>query len=296
MVILDRRPIWGYAVAMILSFVARPSFAQQDAFEVISIKPSQPGPAGGPPRVAADGRRFIAANATVRMLLQFAYPPGPGKSLRNADIVGPPAWADAERFNIEAKAEDGGPPITRDQMQRMVQALLSDRFQLKAHWEKRDNVEIYNLVAAKDGLKLKPSDDQTIPQVGSQPAAAANPTALPPRGQIRTIANPSTGSILLTVSGASIPIVPDLVNALQGYAGRPIVDRTGLTGLFDFRVQFVLDASGPSPGPNAAPVASEPSGVSLFSALQEQLGLKLESSKGTVDVLIIDSIQKPSEN
>jgi len=285
-----------YSVALILLFMSQPFFAQKDVFEAASIKPSQTGFLRTPPRVAADGRRFTASNATVRMLLQFACSPGLGRSLRNADIIGAPGWTDTDRFEIEAKVQDGEPPVSREQMQRMVQALLSDRFQLKLHWDKRDNVEIYNLVSAKDGSKLKKSEDQTTPMIAPQLALAISPTALPPRGQVRTIANPSPGSMLLTISGASIPIVPDFVNAVQPYVGRPVVDRTALTGLFDFQLQFALDTSGISAAPNAAPVAAEPSGTSVFSALQEQLGLKLESSKGAVDVLVVDTIQRPSEN
>ena len=118
-----------------------------------------------------------------------------------------------------------------------------------------------------------------------------NPSTPPPRGQTRTIANPAGGTLLLTVSGSAAPIAPDLVNLLQGFARRPVVDKTGLKGLFDFRLQFVMEASATPAIP-----ASEPGAPSFFTAVQEQLGLKLESAKSAVEVLVIDFAQKPSAN
>jgi uncharacterized protein (TIGR03435 family) len=271
-------------------------WAQQPVFEVASIKPSRPGPAGGVPRVAADGRRFIASNATLRMLLQFAYRPADGRALRNADLIGAPDWTDTNRFDIEAKAADGVPPMPPEQMQRMVQSLLMDRFQLRTHWDQRDNMDIYNLVVAKDGSKLTPSEDQAPPDVGASIAVPFSPSSFPPRGQVRNLVNPSGGIMLVTASGAAVPVSPDLVGVLQGYARRPVVDKTNLKGLFDFRLQFVLDTGTTGPVIQAAPAASDPSGASFFTALQEQLGLRLEPSKGTIEVLVVDSVQKPSEN
>src|SRR5262249_11466090 len=159
---------------------------------------------------------------------------------------------------------------------------------------KRDNVDVYNLVVSKDGLKLKLSADQTVPSVGTSAPVALDPSAPPPRGQTRTIANPSGGTMLLTMSGSATPISPDLVNLLQGFARRPLVDKTGLEGLFDFRLQFVMDTSPPA---LAAPVpaAADPSGPSFFTAVHEQLGLRLEPAKSFVDVLVVDSVQRPSE-
>ena len=279
-----------------LLLTSQPSFAQRETFDVASIKPSQPGPAAGPPRVAADGRRFTASNATFRLLLQFAYRPGDGRSLRNADMVGAPEWSDVDRFNIEAKLDDAALPVSSEQMQSMVQNLLSNRFQLKVRWDKRDNVDVYNLVVSKDGSKLKGSEDQTTPRVTPAPAPV-NPSAPPPRGQTRTIATPTGGTLLLTLSGSATPVSPDLISLLQGFARRPVLDKTGLKGLFDFRLQFVMDPPAAPAVPAQAPAAAaDPSGPSFFSAIQEQLGLRLEPAKGIVDVLVIESVQKPSEN
>jgi uncharacterized protein (TIGR03435 family) len=197
----------GVVIAAAIT-ITRPSFAQRENFDVASIKPSAPGPAGGPPRVAADGHRFTAANATFRMVLQFAYRPGDGRSLRNADIIGGPEWLDSDRFNIEAKLDDAAPSVSTEQMQRMVQSLVSDRFKFKSHWDKRDNVDVYNLVVSKDGSKIKASDDQTVPGVGTPAVNSVNPSVPPPRGQTRTIANPAGGTLLLTVSVARRPRSP----------------------------------------------------------------------------------------
>lgn len=281
------------AAALALAFAPLKSFSQP-SFEVASVKANGPGRPSGPPRVAADGHRFVASNATLLMLLQFAYRPDDNRTLRNAEIIGAPKWAGSEFFNIEAKIAGDAAPISTQDMQGMVRSLLADRFQLKAHWEKRDNMETFNLVVAKGGPKLKLSEDQTPPAIDAQPSVPFNPSALPPRGQTRTIAKPTGGTIVLTFSGAAVPITPDLLSALQSYARRPVVDRTGLKGLYDFSLEFFLDPGTAGPAPTAA--AADPVGLSLFPALQDELGLSLEPSKGTVQVLIIDSVQRPSEN
>jgi uncharacterized protein (TIGR03435 family) len=252
--------------------------SQSPTFDVASIKPSAPGPAGGPPRVAADAARFVAANATLRSILQFAYRPASGRTIRAADVIGVPDWADRDRFDIEAKLESGAGPVSQEQMRPMVQSLLMDRFQLKTHWETRD-MPTYNLIVAKNGARLKLSENQSPVRLDAQP-----------RGTVRTIAKPSPAGIALTMSVNAVPI-DMLVATLQSYAGRPLFDKTGLNGLFDAQLEFFLEAGGPAP----QPVASD-SGPTFAAAIEEQLGLKLESSRGPVEVLVIDSVQRPSQN
>jgi len=205
---------------------------------------------------------------------------------------------------------------------------------LKAHTETRE-LPIYSLVVAKDGPKIKPSEDQTSTPAGigpPQPCAPAenaqfpgpgqrgfpfNPNAPPPRGAMTMQVNPTTG---LTMSGSGMPITA-VVTMLQQQVGRPVIDNTNLKGLFDFKLQFSPEGlatpfgaagfGGPGGGPGAGPAIVGPTGPtgpaaapstasdpvpSLFTAIQEQLGLKLESTKGPVDVVVIDSVQKPTEN
>jgi uncharacterized protein (TIGR03435 family) len=198
--------------------------------------------------------------------------------LRFSDIIGAPDWTDRDAFDIQAKA-DTSIPSSPEQMRLTIQSLLADRFQLKAHWETRE-MATYNLVAAKGGIKLKLAEDQTPIGLDNQD-----------RGVVRTIAKPSPAGILLNMSGKALPI-DTLVSALQSYAGRPVFDKTGLGGMFDVTLQFFLESSNPP----QQTTASDPSGPILATAIEEQLGLKLESAKGPVEVLVIDSLQRPTEN
>jgi uncharacterized protein (TIGR03435 family) len=258
---------------------------QKPAFEVASIKPNAAGPGGGPARVTSDSRRFVGSNATLRTVLLFAYRPQTGRTLRYGDITGVPSWADNEHFDIEAKVNPGI-DATPEQMRLMVQSLLADRFQLKVRWETRE-MPTYNLVAAKNGIKIKPSQDQSPITIDIAPANQASP----PRGTPRTIAKPSPSGIALSLSGEALPI-DTLVNTLQSYAGRPLFDKTGLGGMFDVKLEFFMEASGGNPGATAP----DPSGPTFATAIEDQLGLKLESSRSPVEILIVDSVQRPSEN
>ena len=317
------------------AFAAIPLLSQEPqtkkpSFEVASVKPGAPGPGfrGGGPR----GNSFTMTNVPLRFVVQMAYArsagTGPGIQLQ---IQGAPSWMDSELYDIQAKADCSGGAIPREQMQLMVQSLLEERFQLKAHYETRE-LPIYNLVVVKEG-KMKLSEDQTSPLplgaaptlCGPQPAGGvpAGPRGLPfdpskpgtlPRGAMIMMMNPTTG---MTMNATSAPI-GNLVGLLQGQAGRPVIDKTNLKGLFDIKLNFSMEGlPGPAAlgglpppplpggpglvgpaGPGGAPApttATEPV-PSLFTAIQEQLGLKLESTKGPVEVLVIDSVQKPTEN
>jgi uncharacterized protein (TIGR03435 family) len=270
--------------------------------------------------------------ATLRMLLQQGYsrsftggPPG------QIQIIGGPNWMDSDRYDIQATADCSGGVLSREQLQLMIQSMLEDRFQLKAHTDTREQ-PIYNLVVAKDGPKIKASEDQTSPMLGPggppqpcgpAPAAPAGPPPLPPPGQrggpLDPNFRPPRGSMFmmanqtgLTMQAAGVPI-SNLVNMLQQQVGRTIIDKTGLKGLFDFKLQFsregiTLPGGGPPglapglgpAGPGAGGLSTTPPTSadpvpSLFTAIQD-LGLRLESSKGPVEILVVDSAQKPTEN
>jgi uncharacterized protein (TIGR03435 family) len=279
--------VLGVAVIAVSVIAPAQTTAQKPAFEVASIKPNTAGPRGGPARVASDSRRFVGSNATLRTVLLFTYRPASGRTLRPGDIIGAPAWADADHFDIEAKVSSGIEG-TSEQVRLMAQSLLADRFELKAHWETRE-MPTYNLVAAKNGIKIKPSADQSPITVDAAPANLSSPL----RGTSRTIAKPSPSGFALSLSGDALPI-DTLVSLFQSYAGRPLFDKTGLSGLFDVKLEFFLESSGGNPA--AQPTAAEPSGPIFATAIEEQLGLKLESARDPVEVLVIDSVQKPSEN
>jgi len=305
--------------------------SQKLSFEVISIKPSAPnlGIRGGGPR----GDRYTLTGASLRMLLQQGYSKANNAPLGGQlQIIGGPNWMDSDRYDIDAKADCSGGTLTREQLQWMIQSMLQERFQLKSHMETRE-LPIYNLVVAKDGPKMKKSEDQTAPPflaggppLPCGPAPAVPPPALPPppppgqpgaafnlsavpRGAMVMMMNPTSG---LTMAASGAPIT-NLLGMLQQQAGRPIIDKTELKGLFDFKLNFLPEnlpggfgpagplqppgGAGPI-GPGGAPTPSTSADPvpSLFTAIQEQLGLRLESAKGPVDVLVVDSVQKPTEN
>jgi bla regulator protein blaR1 len=264
---------------------------------------------------ANDGR-FYAEGPTLRMLLRIAY------GVQDSQIVGGPSWMDTERFDIQAKADDAVndqlKKLSEDQglalKHRMLQALLTDRFKLTIHNETRD-LPVYALVVAKNGPKLHEARDN-----GSSKVAISPPSAGGPGG--KTMFFQTAGAEQKTsLQNATIA---SLVAFISEQLGRTVLDRTGLKGNHNFTLTWAPDESqrrmlGPAPGPGAGPgpisatargpgegnVAIGPgaptqtpdtSGPSIFTALQEQLGLKLESQKGPVDVLVIDHAEQPSED
>lgn len=290
--------------------------AQKPAFEVVSIRKSAPNVRTRNAGVRGD--RLNISGASLRVLLQNGYQPlGRGGRLQ---IIGAPNWIDSDTYDVLATANCSGGPLSREQVQLMIQSLLEDRFQLKGHIETRD-LPIYDLVVARDGAKLKVSADQTPPRAPAgveppQPCSAAPlflepPPPPPPPGTPppANFALPRGGfSVQFNASGftltaLSVP-VGTLVATLQGWVERPIVDKTALSGLFDFKLRFspegLIGVPLPRPdlaadGPTAAPGGAADPVPSLFTAIQD-LGLSLESTKGPVEVLVIESVQKPTEN
>jgi uncharacterized protein (TIGR03435 family) len=198
-------------------------------------------------------------------------------------ITGGPSWIDTDLFDIEAKTEGGSPgAIPRERLQPMLQSLLEDRFQLKFHWETRDTL-VYALTVGKGGSRLKLSEDQSAIS-----AYAANVPIEQRRGIMIRVGDAWVGNAVK---------LSDMVSFLSRQTRRPVLDRTGLEGMFDFKMNWVLPsrpALGAPPAPEATPSASDP-GPSIFTAIQE-IGLKLESAKTPLEVLVVDSVQKPSEN
>lgn len=228
--------------------IAGVGVAQSTAgFDAASIKPSPPGPNNTMTRFDPGGR-FTATGAPLKALMQLAY------GVKDFQISGGPGWVGTERYDIVAKPEAGANP-SQEQLKRMIQALLAERFQLKIHRETRD-LTIYSLVVGKNGPKLQASTD-----------ASASGMSMGP-GQL-------TGRKVAMKMFASM---------LEQQLGRVVVDNTGIPGEFDIRLEWAKDQT-----PDAA-------GASIFTALQEQLGLRLESQKGPVEVLVIDSAEKASAN
>jgi uncharacterized protein (TIGR03435 family) len=235
------------------------------SFEAATIKPNNSG-SGGSSSGLQKGW-FKATNVTIRGLLRFE-----AFMVADARIVGGPQWMGSSRFDIEARLDpddakrlDSLPSNQRNEVKdAIVQKLLADRFQLKWHWEDRQQ-SVYEIIVAKSGAKLQPAADV---KRGSQ-------WMLNGGG--------------FEAKDVTITQVADLLT--QGAAdelGRVVVDRTGIAGAFDFKMKWTPD--------NGVASSAEAAGPSIFTAIQEQLGLKLEPAKAQVKVLVIDRLEMPSDN
>jgi uncharacterized protein (TIGR03435 family) len=242
-------------------------------FDVISVKPAKDNRTQM--QLTQDGLR--GSGVTVRFMLYEGY-----GGINHQQVIGEPAWSNTQGFDIEAKVAPSDVPtlskMTFEQRRIMFQSILADRFKLVAHHETRE-LPIYVLSIAKGGPKLQPSP----PEDSAAPAPRRVGMMVIPG---KVTANDAQLSMLLTVLSRTL--------------GRTIVDRTGLAGHYDFTLEYAPEEGGPQqPGAeagNAPPPSPSDSAPSLFTALQEQLGLKLESTKGPVDVIVIDHIEKPDEN
>jgi uncharacterized protein (TIGR03435 family) len=270
-----------YRIAGFL-LAATVSYAQtQSSFEVASIKPSNS--ADRRPLIRNEpGGRFTAANVTAKRLIKWAY------NIKDFQISGGPGWMGSDLFDIAAKPEGSAKPV---QIPRMVQSLLADRFQLVTRRETKE-MPVYTLVVAKNGPKFKDASDSdpNIIDLGNRPDLAG-------RGARPRFTIIRRGR--LTAQGATMA---GLAFDLSDFLGRAVVDKTGLAGTYDLKLEWVPDeyqvamfsAMGVPEGFGAPPPDWQ--GPSLFTALEEQLGLKLDSQKGPVEIFVIERIEKPTEN
>jgi uncharacterized protein (TIGR03435 family) len=265
---------WLLTLVLLLSQSAS---NRKPAFEVASIKASTPGLRES---MANQPGRFAANNLTLRQLIGFAY--GSGNS-QPPQIVGGPNWIADAQWTIEAKIAERDSATGPEAIALRLQALLEDRFALKLHREMREQ-PVYALVVDKNGLKIPAVDPPPPPVPGQAPPA---PPRVGPGGALSANFMPQPGRIMAGpgVILASAVTTSEIALALNRAVDRPIVDRTNLTGYFNMRIHFVTDA--------AATDSAEPS---IFTAIQEQLGLKLEAAKNAMEVLVIDSVEKPMEN
>lgn len=260
--------------------VAAPAYVYKE----ISVKPSEPVNRGGSSLETADG--YTATNCPLVLIVYHAF----GIS-DNGRLVGAPPWINSQKFDIEAKME---PSVAKalekmdndDRIvmrQRMLQTLLADHFKLTVHREAK-NVPAYLLLIADGGSKLKvakPGDTYRNGLTGPDGRPAIGRVSIAPReGR-------------MTWVGQAVS-VHGLCEQLSRWLGRTVIDKTGLTGVYDFSIEFRGNAvyqqgrSEPTqPDPNAHP---------LLTAIQEQLGLKLDEGNGSVEMIVIDHIEQPSGN
>jgi len=244
------------------------------AFEVASIKPNTSGETGiGAPGDGAVNGRYRVTNTTVRDLMRQAF-----QRWRDDEIIGGPSWLDTERWDIVAKAD-----LPTSSIMPRVRTLLSDRFKLVTHHETRERPIFALVVARNDG------------RLGPNLRASDCVTGLKPDGT-RCGLRIGVGTFV----GSSVAMRTLVDGLLTSAVQRTVVDRTGLSGNYDVDLHWTPEniperAAGTSHDQpvtvNGASV--DPNGPSLFTALQEQLGLKLESTKGPIDVLVIDHVERP---
>jgi uncharacterized protein (TIGR03435 family) len=275
-------------------------------FDVISVKPNKAGlPPSGPrpytniplgplDAYSPTGGLFSATNMPLFQYMIFAYKLTPDQTQSVLSEL--PKWSTTENFDIQARAS-GNP--TKDQFRLMMQALLADRFKLAVHYETRE-LPVFALVLDKPG-KL---GSQLQPHPENAPCStAATPPGLPttiaggfpgPCGALIIMKPTAPGRLRVGARNVSIGMLASSGNVQLTGVDRPILDKTGLTGKFDFVIEFTPQITGPLP-PGANFQADE-SGPPFLEALKQQLGLKLDSQKGSVDVIVVDHVEQPSEN
>jgi uncharacterized protein (TIGR03435 family) len=268
--------------------VAAPSLVVPE-YDVFSIKLNKSG--NGMIRMMGSPDGFTATNIPFKSIIANAY------GLKEDLVSGAPGWVDADRYDVTAKVSGDDVPtfkkLTSDQRNAMLQPLLADRLKLKVHYETRE-LPIYELVLAKSGFKLhEATPGDTYPNGLKGPDGTAHPGMM--------MMQPGK------ITAQAIPIA-NLINILSRQLQRTIIDKTGLTGKYDITLQWspeegqgslfgVPPPQPPPPGPSSdasTPAAS--SAPSIFTAIEEQLGLKLNSTKGPVKTLVIDHIEPPTEN
>jgi bla regulator protein blaR1 len=248
------------------------------SFEVATIKPSRPGDTGIRAFGPKGADRFLAMNVTVKDLINFAYTIDDDRQ-----VVGLSSWMISKRYDIDAKVSDAEVaamsklPLSYNPYRFMQQALLADRFKLKVHFQTR-LLPIYALVVAKGGPKLKASVMDP-----ANPAETVKPPSLRVAGDTASGAGTTMG-MMAEVLERQVE-----VGNPPGGRGRMVVDNTGLSGLYDWTLQW-------TPWQDLSSGELSDSKGPLFTALEEQLGLKLEPTKGKVEVVVIDHIDLPSEN
>ena len=244
--------------------VAAGQSAAGPSFEVATIRPSAPEEHAR--AIGWEGRHFTARYTTISQMVQFAY------NLQAKQVVDGPKWLDTETYDIEAQAAAGEPSAA--EFRAMMQHLLTDRFAMKTHRELR-TLSAYELVVAKGGAKLQAAKEQAQAEI-------------PPGVRIQR--GPHQWMKVVGVRGT----MPELAAELQRVeTDRPVVDRTGLGGQYDFSFTATsakpfFEGEGPDTGDAAPPL--------IFTAIEEQLGLRLEPVKTAVECLVLDEMERPSAN
>ena len=280
------RPVAAAALMAYAAVCAIALGAQQQqalSFEVTSVKQNRTGDRSSRFQLLPGGR-FVATNTTVLALLQSAYQ----FEYMPFQVTGGPAWLATERFDVEGRASVATP--SRADVDTMVRSLLATRFKVVYAKESRD-MPVYQLVVARADGRMPPQFRPASKPCDRTPMAvnapAPDPNALPRCGARSARGTLAPSNQRIEGIGATLD---ELAQRLAAPARRIVVNRTNLQGFFDYEVEFAPDNN--QAGADAAP----DTGLALFTALQEQLGLRLESARGPVDMLVIQSAERPDEN
>jgi uncharacterized protein (TIGR03435 family) len=235
----------------------------------VTIKPTDPDERGGVYMKMQSVNRFIARAYTLEALIASAY------GLTPRAISGGEAWTDSDRYDITALTPGDVQP-NLDEQRSMLRKLLADRFQLIFHRESRE-LPVYAITVVKSGPKLKPST--------SEPGTPAK--------LISTMFSEEKGGVHTLLPARNANMAQFAAMMQQDIVDRPVVDSTGLSGAYDFDLEWTPDESQFG---GKLPRSVESTKPSLFTAMQEQLGLRMEPTKGLVQTLVIDRVERPSDN
>ena len=259
-------------LAAVLMCSATALFAQSEpAFDVASLKRnvSLNDSGGGGPR---PGGRYRLSNMPARSIISVAW------SIPTNRVLGGPAWVATDRYDLDATMKENA---TQDEMRAMLRTLLRERFQLAAHVEQRD-LPVYHLTVARPGER--PGLERSTFDCGDPAARKRDTAAALAARPGRMLCGFTVNGGLLDAGGMTMETLAQL---LTSQAGRPVIDRTKLTGGYNVLLKWTPTLGTDAPAADA---------VSIFTAVQEQLGLKLESATAALDVVVIDRIERPTEN
>jgi uncharacterized protein (TIGR03435 family) len=252
------------------------------AFEVASVKPNKAG--DGRVMIGLQpGGRFNATNVPLRLLLRQAF------NVQEFQLVGAPDWAGSDRFDVVAKAPDGD--FNADVMRPMLRSLLAERFHLAVHNETRD-MPVYALVKARADGRLGPNMmPAAVDCAAMRGRRGGGPPPAPPQPGQKMECGFMIGPGRMNAGGMG---TTNLAQSLSPLVGRIVLDKTDLTGSYDFELTYSPEGlAGLPPLLNGGPPPVDPNAPTIFTALQEQLGLKLDSQRGAVDVVVIDRVEQP---
>ncbi|MDP9050464.1 MAG: TIGR03435 family protein [Acidobacteriota bacterium] len=286
---LLRRILLLLAAALGTSISAQPPVPQSPApaqsavaFDVASIKLNKA--LSGHLTISSppDGDGITITKMSLQTMLMYAY------SLQSKDYLqGAPDWAKSDQYDLQAKVADSDVAAYHNlndaQRKLMLQALLTESFKMQIHSETKE-IESYALVVGKGGPRIK-----EVKPGDANPDAPKKPDGTPVLGPVLFSASPDQ------IIGQEVPLSM-LARAITAPAGRPVVDKTALTGIYDFTLKWAAERRSAAPSAEGTADASDTSGPSIFTAVEEQLGLKLEPQKETVPILRIDHAERPSPN